>query len=307
MLCLALAQVVLATNIAETSITIDDIVYVVDCGKQKQTSYNEQDQIGMLKEEWISQASARQRRGRAGRVQAGVCYHLFTSVRGYTLDEYQRPEIVRQRLENTILELKMLKVGDVYTFLGTLLTPPSTTVLDHGYQTLHRLGALEGPESAITALGMHMAKLATDPHTAKMIVMAAIFGCVEPITSVAANLSYKDAFVRPLGKEAEVDRIKVKFSQTWRSDHLMMANVMQEWRDSGKDTGFCRANFLNSHTLHQLENMKQQFCDSLYQMRFLPERQPQAPANNVNTRYQHLNLLRAIILSGLYPNVATLK
>lgn len=300
-------KVVLATNIAETSITIDDVVYVVDCGKHKVTGYNEQDQIGTMAEEWISVANARQRRGRAGRVQPGICFHLYTSARGYTLDEYPLPEIVRGRIDGTILDLKMLRVGNEKRFLASLITPPKEEVVAQSVERLTRLGALQPQTENLTALGVHLARLPLDPHTAKMILMSAIFGCVDPITTVAANLSYKDAFVRPLGKEQQVDAVKRRFAKDWCSDHIMLASVMEEWRRSQQSYGFCRSNFLNAFTLQQLENMKRQFCATLKDMRFLVDANPEARGNNPHTEGEYLNLLRSIICAGLYPNVGILK
>lgn len=101
--------------------------------------------------------------------------------------------------------------------------------------------------------------------------------------------------------------MKREFAGTWCSDHLMLASVMEEWRGSGQNYGFCRNNFLNSFTLQQLENMKKQFCVTLKDMYFLADENPEGKVNNPHTEAQHLNLLRAIICAGLYPNVAILK
>lgn len=300
-------KVVLATNIAETSITIDDVVFVVDCGKHKVSDYNEQDQIGTLAEQWISLANARQRRGRAGRVMPGICYHLYSSARGYTLAEYPLPEILRERIDGTILDLKMLAVGEEKKFLSSLLTPPKEEVVCQGIEGLIRIGALQPGTENLTALGVHLARLPLDPNTAKMILMSAIFGCVDPITTVAANLSYKDAFVRPLGKEKQVDEVKRRFAGDSCSDHLMLVNVMDDWRRSGMNYGFCRNHFLNSFTLQQLENMKKQFCTNLRDMFFLADKEPDARTNNIFSGQENRNLLRSIICAGLYPNVAILK
>lgn len=105
----------------------------------------------------------------------------------------------------------------------------------------------------------------------------------------------------------QVDAVKRKFADTWCSDHLMLANVMEEWRSSGQNYGFCRNNFLNSFTLQQLENMKRQFCATLKDMHFLSDERPEARTNNPHTESGHLNLLRSIVCAGLYPNVAILK
>lgn len=114
-------KIILSTNIAETSITIDDVVYVIDCGKIKMTHLHIDTNNESLDVEWVSLANAHQRRGRAGRIQPGICYHLFTKHRLKYLEKYQKPEILRKRLESTILTIKILSLGDAKTFLSTYL------------------------------------------------------------------------------------------------------------------------------------------------------------------------------------------
>lgn len=111
-------KIILSTNIAETSITIDDVVHVIDCGKIKMTHLHVDTNNESLDVEWVSLANARQRRGRAGRIQSGICYHLFTKHRLKYLDEYQKPEILRKRLECTVLSIKILRLGDAKCFLS---------------------------------------------------------------------------------------------------------------------------------------------------------------------------------------------
>lgn len=228
------------------------------------------------------------------------------SARSCLLDEYPLPEIERQLVESTILAIKLLRLGNAETFFNSLLTSPKPEVVVASILLLKRLRALNENES-LTALGYHLARLPMDPKSGKMILMGAIFNCIDPITSVAANLSFKDAFMKPLGQEKDVDRIRQRFAKQWCSDHLMLANVMAEWRERGMSHGFCSNNYLNMSTLRQLDNMKRQFCENLYAMKFLGNSDPESSENNRNTCGMHLNLLRSVICAGLYPNLACLK
>merc|ERR1719322_2049148 len=132
--------------------------------------------------------------------------------------------------------------------------------------TINALKVEKGDE-ILTPLGYHLAKLPMDPQTGKMILLGAIFSCLDPILSVAASLSFKDAFIIPIGKESVVDKKRLELSKNTKSDHLMLANVMSEWeeaviRKQGRE--YCWDNFLSEITLRMLENMKQQFVEHLY-------------------------------------------
>ena len=208
-------KVILATNIAETSITIEDVVYVVDCGKIKIKNFDVDSNIATLQPEWVSLANVRQRRGRAGRVQPGKCYHLFTKAREGLILSYLPPEICRTPLEEVILMIKLLELGSATSFLQRLLDPPEEKAIRLSLNVLENINAVKVQDNTeeLTTLGFHLAQLPLDPQTGKMILMAAIFGCLDPVLSVAASLSFKDAFMVPLGKEREVDRIKLEFGR----------------------------------------------------------------------------------------------
>ena len=194
-------KVIVATNIAETSITIDDILFVIDCGKIKMSNFNHLSNLETLDSEWVSIANARQRKGRAGRVQAGVCYHLFTRGREATLEQFKKPEILRTKLEETVLQIKVLQQGDSATFLNRLCDPPLQRSLELALERLRKINALDEQEN-LTPLGFHLASLPMDPYTGRMVLMAAIFSCCDPIFSCAASLNFKDCFYMPLGERA---------------------------------------------------------------------------------------------------------
>lgn len=163
-------KIVLSTNIAETSITIDDVVFVIDCGRIKMNNFNVEMNSQMLVSEWVSLANASQRKGRAGRVQAGVCYHLFTRARKMLLEDYQKPEILRTRLECVILTAKVLQLADVQEFFGRLMDPPSGETVKISLDLLRTLNALDS-DGCLTPLGYHMAKLPLGPQMGKMILL----------------------------------------------------------------------------------------------------------------------------------------
>jgi len=213
-------KIIIATNIAETSITVDDIVFVVDTGKIKMTNFDVKNNIETLDSEWVSLANAKQREGRSGRVQNGICYHLYSKARLLELESFKKPEILRKRIDEVILQIKMLKLGHAHPFLNRLLESPSTKAIDLSLQRLNSLAALDDDEN-LTPLGFHLAQLPMDPQTGKMILMAAVFSCCDPVFSVAAALSYKDPFHIPMGKEAYVDEIRKQLSNNEKSDHMV--------------------------------------------------------------------------------------
>ena len=300
-------KVVIATNIAGTSITIDDVVFVVDCGKIKMNNFDVKNNLSTLKPEWVSLANARQRRGRAGRVQAGFCYHLYSKAREMTMTQFMVPEMLRTKLEEVILQIKILEFGRASAFLNRVMEPPDDRAVDLAIDMLCNMNALDVDEQ-LTPLGFHLAQLPMDPQTGKMILFGAIFNCLDPVLSVAASLSFKDPFLVPLGKEEIVDERKRELANGSRSDHLMMANVMMDWEQSvrdGRSRNFCWDNFLSESTLRMLDNMKRQFAEHLCNLKFLSSKDVRDSAANRNSGNE--DLVRAVICAGLYPNVASVR
>lgn len=295
-----LRKIVLATNIAETSITIDDIVFVIDCGKIKMSNFDVKENITTLKPEWVSLANARQRRGRAGRVQPGTCYHMFTKAREMILDSYLLPEMLRKRLEEVILQVKILGLGHVRPFFNKVMDSPDVKAIDLSLDLLNSINAINDQEQ-LTPLGFHLAQLPMDPQTGKMILLGAIFSCLDPILSVAASLSFKDAFIIPLGKEHEADEKRAELAGTSRSDHLMMANVFSLWEQNQGSKAFCYDFFLSESTLKMLSNLRRQFAQQLCDKQFIQTPNPKDKGANLNSNNEAL--VRAVICAGLYPNV----
>ncbi|EDW75986.1 uncharacterized protein Dwil_GK15229 [Drosophila willistoni] len=300
-------KVIISTIIAETSVTIDDVVYVINTGRTKTSSYDIESNIQMLEEDWVTLANTQQRKGRAGRVSPGICYNLFSRAREHRMAEIPTPEILRCKLESIILSLKLLHIDDPHQFLQTVINAPPKEAINNGIQLLKRIECLDC-SGTLTPLGMHLAKLPIDPQMGKMILMSALFGCLDPITSAAAALSYKTPFYSPLGQEKRADEVKRQFARNMRSDHLMIHNTVvcfRETRQACREREYCYNNFLSITTLNQLERMKNQFSESLHKYKFLKYANCQHPDSNKNS--EKITLLRAIIGAGLYPNMAHLR
>uniref|UniRef100_A0A3P8ZFT8 Putative ATP-dependent RNA helicase DHX57 n=1 Tax=Esox lucius TaxID=8010 RepID=A0A3P8ZFT8_ESOLU len=254
-------KIIISTNIAETSVTIDDVVYVVDSGKMKEKSYDASKSMESLEETWVSRANALQRRGRAGRVASGVCFHLFTShCFQHHLAEQQLPEIQRVPLEQLCLRIKILDVFAERTLESVfcrLIEPPATGSLDAAKQRLQDLGALTADEK-LTPLGYHLACLPVDVRIGKLMLFGAIFRCLDPALTIAASLAFKSPFVSPWDKREEANEKKLNFALA-NSDHLALLQAYKGWckaARNGNQTGYqyCREgrgmrNFLSSRGL----------------------------------------------------------
>jgi len=199
-----------------------DQVFVIDTGKIKQSNFDPNKNLNTLNIEWISLANGRQRQGRAGRTQPGICYRLYSRGRETSFVAHPIPEIKRMRLEELVLRVKILKLGQVEVFLRHVPEPPEEKTVKLSLELLRTLGALDDAE-CLTPLGFHLAQLPTDPRTGKLILMGAIFGCLEPLLSIAATLSFKDPFVLPLHQEAQARKAKKHLAEGSRSDHLLCA------------------------------------------------------------------------------------
>ncbi|KAG0380585.1 ATP-dependent RNA helicase dhx29 [Mortierella sp. AD032] len=283
-------KIVMATNIAETGITIPDVTIVIDTGKSKQIKFDEKKRVTTLQERFVAKANARQRRGRAGRVQEGVCFHMFSKMtfEDY-MPEYQMPEIMRMPLEELCLMIKMCELGDIADVLGRALDAPPLKAIENAIQALQDVRALTAAEE-LTPLGIHLCNLPVDVHIGKMILFGSIFKCLDPVLTVSAMLSFKSPFVTPFGAEDEADAAKARFKLA-DSDMLTWYNAYLGWRQAyqAKPNGiydYCRKNFLSHQNLSMIEDMKKQFLGFLY-----------------NVYQRSIPVLNAAITAGMYPKV----
>ncbi|KAJ5151042.1 uncharacterized protein N7482_010294 [Penicillium canariense] len=260
-------KIVIATNIAETGITIPDITAVVDAGKEKMMRFDERRQLSRLIESFISRANAKQRRGRAGRVQNGICFHLFTKHRhDQLLAEQQTPEMLRLSLQDLVLRVKICKLGEVEQTLSEALDPPSSKNIRRAIDSLKEVKALTSNES-LTPLGSQLAKLPLDVFLGKLIIHGAFFKCLDAAVSIAAILSSKSPFVNTMGSNSQRDAARNSF-QRGDSDLLTVYNAYCGWKRARSTPGsnefsFCRKNFLSPQTLLSIEDVKMQLVVSI--------------------------------------------
>lgn len=291
-------KVIISTPLCETSITIDDVVYVINGGKMRRPWFDFERNAKVFEDEWITKANEKQRRGRAGRVQSGICYHLYTRGRSNTFQEFEMPEMLRIRLEEIILTLKSLHINNVRMFLKTLIDVPKGDVIENSLKFLQRLSALDKDEN-LTALGVHLSKMAIHPQIGKMLLFGTIFGCFDPIASVVASHSFKSPFYTVMGKEKECNEAKRIFSED--SDQIAVMRAMEQWKSiqsNYQKHEFCRRHFLSHPTLNMLHNLKTEFKDTMTSLNFLTN-----DYANQNRFSQNLDVIRAVICGGLYPNV----
>ncbi|SPO21176.1 probable DNA/RNA helicase (DEAD/H box family II) [Ustilago trichophora] len=267
-------KIVIATNIAETGITIPDITCVIDSGKHREMRYDEKRQISRLVECFIAKSNAKQRRGRAGRVQEGICFHLFTKYRHDSyLDEHPLPEMLRLSLQDLALKLKIMKIKigtSIENALSQALDPPSSANIQRAIAALVEVKALTSTEE-ITHLGRHLSKMPLDVHMGKFLLVATLFKCLDPALTIAAALNSKSPFMTPFGKELEADRAKQSF-KLGDSDFLTIANAFNGFRRSTAQNHhrtFCNRSFLSIQNLLQIEELRQQYFSYLIDAGFV--------------------------------------
>lgn len=248
-------KVVLATNIAETSITIDGIYYVVDPGFVKQNAYDARLGMDSLVVTPISQAQARQRAGRAGRTGPGKCYRLYTEAafRNEMLPN-PIPDIQRQNLASTILSLKAMGINDLLHF--EFMDPPPAQTMLTALESLYALSALDD-EGLLTRLGRKMADFPMDPPMAKMLITSVDMGCSEEMLSIVAMLSIPNVFYRPKDKQAQADAKRAKFFQP-EGDHLTLLTVYNAWVASRFSMPWCMDNFIQGRALRRAQDVRKQ-------------------------------------------------
>ncbi|XP_036332943.1 ATP-dependent RNA helicase DHX8 [Rhagoletis pomonella] len=248
-------KVVIATNIAETSLTIDGIFYVVDPGFVKQKVYNSKTGMDSLVVTPISQAAAKQRAGRAGRTGPGKCYRLYTE-RAYRDEMLPTPvpEIQRTNLAMTVLQLKTMGINDLLHF--DFMDAPPVESLVMALENLHSLSALDD-EGLLTRLGRRMAEFPLEPNLSKMLIMSVALQCSDEVLTIVSMLSVQNVFYRPKDKQALADQKKAKFNQP-EGDHLTLLAVYNSWKNNKFSNAWCYENFVQIRTLKRSQDVRKQ-------------------------------------------------
>ncbi|XP_060862840.1 ATP-dependent RNA helicase DHX30-like isoform X1 [Metopolophium dirhodum] len=285
-------KVVLATNIAETSITINDVVYVVDTGMQNISSWNAEKGIKLLDRCWVSQANAKQRRGRAGRTQPGECYHLYTLDRFNNCSEYPTPEIQLTPLEHTIINLKIHSQDKARVVLSKLLNSPSVESIDIAVSELQLLGALDREEK-LTALGKRIAAFPFDPCLSKALVNSVFLKCLDSTLTI---ITYLSSNVNIFKETTSADSRIIKKEYSSCSDHLAVAKIFSEWNSTQNRFNNNSNSSLSRNNLILINKLKNLFTQHLYNSMLIEDKD----MNNFNLNSEKSldQLIPAVLISG---------
>lgn len=288
-------RIVLATNVAETSLTVPGIKYVIDAGLARMNRYSTRAKVEQLQIEKISQAAAKQRAGRCGRVSSGICVRLYSEEDFNGRPEFTEPEILRSSLASVILRMAALKLGDVTEF--PFIEAPSSRLVSDGYLLLQELGAVDSKRQ-ITEIGLQLARLPLDPRVGRMILAAKYEGCLNEVLIIASVLSIQDPRERPMDKREAADNAHAKFAGEG-SDFMSYLKLWDffdnalKTKKSNKDLlNQCHSNFLSFLRLKEWRELHSQIKQITDEMEF-----------KLNDKEANFEQIHKALLAGLLGNI----
>eukprot|EP00419_Tripos_fusus_P045518 CAMPEP_0172822272 /NCGR_PEP_ID=MMETSP1075-20121228/16567_1 /TAXON_ID=2916 /ORGANISM="Ceratium fusus, Strain PA161109" /LENGTH=1135 /DNA_ID=CAMNT_0013663249 /DNA_START=71 /DNA_END=3474 /DNA_ORIENTATION=- len=294
-------KIVLTTNIAEASITVEGTEFVIDCGRAKEVSYDPYLKVGTLTTSWISQSSAKQRAGRAGRTQGGLCFHLFCRERYNKIDEFLLPELLRSPLEDSALtaKLMLMQIGSkekCSEFLAKAPDPPEQMAIDNSIQLLVELGAFTAKEE-LTALGEHLTKSPLPPRLAKTLLWSILLGVLDDALSIVSAVGgfTRDPFRTPGMEREEVQNLKRELAAPYNSDHACLINAINGFTDATNQGAFCDKWKLALASMRQIRDQ---------QNRLYTEMQENKTDSFANRNRGNFKILVAVLCAGIFPNIA---
>ena len=307
-------KIILATNIAETSVTIPDVVSVIDCGLVREVRQDKRYATSKLVLDWCSKASIKQRAGRAGRVKEGICCRLFSSrTAKLFMKDQTMPELQRVPLEEVCLSILAGNLSNSCTdFLMQAPQPPPLDSVALAIRLLNEVGVVQVIDNreTLTALGQHVAKIPVHVRLAKMLIFGAVFKCLDPVLTIVGSLSGKSPFAAAMHDAAQTAAAHQKFRHE-SSDFLGFVQLWEAYRievEKSKDQGraFCRRNFLNWTVMMEIRDLRRQNLELLCQIGFV---QGKVKEHDVAKSVYNMNgtnktVVHAVVCAGLYPNIA---
>ena len=311
-------KIILSTNIAESSVTIDDVLSVIDAGLVREMSYNAESAMSSMETVLISSASATQRSGRAGRVAPGSCFRLYSRGVHASMAERPTPEIQRTALEATCLQTAAMTESGIQRFLSRALDPPSEDTVMYAVDRLTKLGAIQTIESGekLTALGRTISNLPIDPAIARMLLLGCVTKCLDPVLTAAASYSSRDPFYTPPGMRDEARAIRKSFHDS--SDLLSVCRAWDQCNDlfNNRDYDTARRwgsdNFISIAAMSNLTSVRSQLLSDLVKLGFVSERDCEGYGqrrvlrydSGINTHANNEALFKGILATGLPSNLA---
>ncbi|XP_053612079.1 3'-5' RNA helicase YTHDC2-like [Plodia interpunctella] len=302
-------KIIISTNIAETSITIDDVVYVVDSCKVKEKYYESSGGVCSLQCVWTSRAACQQRAGRAGRTKPGHCFHMCSRRRLAALPAAAQPEILRVPLQELCLHTKLLAPANtpIADFLSKALEPPSFLAVRNAVSLLKTIGALT-PMEDLTEIGQHLLDLTVEPKLGKMLLYACVMKCLDPILTIVCSLANKEPFQISMNPENRKrgSAARKEFAADSYSDHMALLRAFQAWqtaRANGAERAFCAKNLICGATMEMIVGYRSQLLAQLRALGLVKAR-GSGDIKDVNLNSEKWHVVKAVLVSGLYPSVA---